>query len=231
MKKIKLTQNKFAIVDDDDYKELNQYNWCAYKGRYTHYVVRGSNKLGKNIPIHRQIMNPPDNMQVDHINGNGLDNRKENLRICKISQNIFNGKLRKNNTSGFKGVTYDKKNKKWYSQITVNRKHKFLGRFTDINDAKESYIKAAKDYFGEFYTDGITKEDKKLQKEIDGIKLIKKERLQINNTSGIEGVYYHKRDKNWFSQIYSDKKHIHLGSFACIADAKAAYDVATMGVL
>jgi hypothetical protein len=153
MKKIKLTQNKFALVDDEDYEKLNQYSWYAEKGRYTYYAAR-TDKLKKKIRIHRFIMNPTSNLQIDHINGNGLDNRKENLRICTHQQNQYNKKLSKNNSSGIKGVHWDKSRNKWRAKIKINNKEKYLGRFKDRIEAKEVYTKFAKQYFGEFYSDG-----------------------------------------------------------------------------
>jgi hypothetical protein len=103
-------------------------------------------------------MNPKINMYVDHINKNGLDNRKENLRICTNYQNLWNSKLYKSNTSGYKGVYWCKHYNKWHTRIKVCGKQKHIGYFKDIIEAKEAYIKAAKQYFGEFYS--IVKENK-----------------------------------------------------------------------
>ena len=82
MKKIKLTQNKYTLVDDEDFDYLNQFNWCAHKEKYNFYAVRTDNKLKKCIRIHRVIMNCPDSKFIDHKDGNGLNNQKENLRLC-----------------------------------------------------------------------------------------------------------------------------------------------------
>lgn len=187
MKKIQLTQGKFTIVDDEDYIELNKYNWCVSKGRNTLYAVRRcSNKV---IRIHRILLDCPENNMVDHINGNGLDNRKENLRICNKSQNNGNSKLRVDNTSGFKGVFYHKSTKKWTSQIKINGKRKYLGLFTDKLEAKEAYEKEAKKHLSEFYSEGIKYKDVKLNKKINNIKLIKKDRIKINNKKSLIIIY------------------------------------------
>lgn len=108
MKKIKLTQGKYAIVDDEDFEWLNQWKWC-----YCKYVIRDIilNKKNKRIYMHRLIMNTPEKMQTDHINGNKLDNRRNNLRICTQSQNNMNRKISKLNTSGYRGIYWDKDNK------------------------------------------------------------------------------------------------------------------------
>jgi hypothetical protein len=142
IKKIKLTQGKFAIVDEEDYNELNQYKWHAVNSHNTGtwYANRsyGTGKRGKNkhILMHQEIMGFP-NKGIDHINRNGLDNRKSNLRICSISENLFNSKLYKNNKSGFKGITWNKSNNKW----RVKYGHKHLGYF----EKKEDAIKIRKD--------------------------------------------------------------------------------------
>lgn len=149
MKQIELTKGQVAIVDDDDYEWLSQQKWCYSKG----YAIRmSSRKLGKQMGIHmhREILGTPDGMETDHINGDRLDNRKANLRICNHSQNEANqGKL-SNNTSGRKGVCWDKNRQKWLAQIQVNYKQINLGCFTDIEDAAHTYEKAAIEYFGEF---------------------------------------------------------------------------------
>ena len=234
MKKVQLTQNKFTIVDDGDYEYLNKYNWYVAKSKYSYYAAfdRRNKKINKTIYLHRIIMNCPDGKFIDHINGNGLDNRKENLRICNKSQNSGNSKLRTDNTSGIKGVSWDKRNKKWVVRIKMDGKHKFLGYFSNKYYAKNVYEKVAKGYFGEFYLDGIRKKDIKLDNEINNIKLEKKERLRVTNKSGIKGVNYNKRNKKWVAQIRINKKvRKHLGYYNCIADAKAAYDVAAGNIL
>lgn len=148
---ILLSQGRIAIVDDEDYTYLNQWNWVARKHRKQWYAVRTVKKDGNNINVHmhREILKPPDGIPVDHINHNGLDNRRANLRLCTTQQNSQN-KLRSDNTSGYKGVCWDKEQKKWVVHITVNKKLVHLGRFTDITMAALTYDKAAIKYFGEF---------------------------------------------------------------------------------
>ena len=118
MKKITLTQGKETIVDDDDYEILMEHKWYAHKSsrkKDKFYAERmapvDSNGKQKIIHIHRVIINAPKGMQVDHINGNPLDNRRENLRICTNQQNGMNRGKPKDNTSGYKGVTYGRANR------------------------------------------------------------------------------------------------------------------------
>jgi len=152
MKEIPLTQGKVAIVDDADYEWLMQWKWCAANFRGKFYAIRAVNEKLKRttIQMHRQIMDTPPGMETDHINGNSLDNRRENLRVCTVSQNQMNRRTQKNNTSGYKGVSYSKHRKKWFSQIQIDKKRIFLGLFLTPENAARAYDEAAKRYFGEF---------------------------------------------------------------------------------
>ena len=142
-KSIPLTKGFFAIVDDEDFDKLNIFKWYYISNRY---AARWNGK--ENICMHREIMNTPDKMETDHINGNGLDNRKENLRICTTSENAKNRKG--HGTSKYLGVSWSKKRKKWIAQININGKVKFLGRFDSEVLAAEIYdqyaIKNHKDF-------------------------------------------------------------------------------------
>ena len=154
MKKIPLTQGKFALVDDADYEFLNQWKWCVSKsscsGKF--YAQRRSDKSNgfQVISMHRLLSGAQKKDIVDHINGNPLDNQKSNLRICSIAENSRNAVKPKNNTSGFKGVTWDKDRRRWVAQIKFNRKTINLGRFTCPIEAARTYNSAAIKYFGEF---------------------------------------------------------------------------------
>lgn len=154
MKQIMLTQDKIAIIDDDDFERLNHYKWHAWWSGYGWYVKRSNKNHHINREstlIHREIMNAPKNVQVDHINGDGLDNRKENLRFVTNQQNAFNKKsAHKNNKLGIKGVCWNKERKKFEAQIMLNYKRIHLGRFNVLGDADSAYRKAEEKHFGEF---------------------------------------------------------------------------------
>jgi hypothetical protein len=141
---ITLTKGKETIVDDEDFEELSKHKWFITKKYASRHSPNGF------IYMHRVIMKTPDGMETDHINGDYLDNRHENLRICTTSENQRNKRIQANNTSGYKGVCWDKKNKKWCAQIKCNGISKKLGRFENIFDAARSYDIAAKKLFGEF---------------------------------------------------------------------------------
>jgi hypothetical protein len=157
MKVIPLTQNKVAIVDNEDYEELMKYKWHYNNG----YAVRlttiqsGNKKLGikekrKAIYMHKLINSTPDDFETDHINGITLDNRKCNLRTATNSQNQCNKKIQLNNTSGYKGVSWSKRANKWKAQIQYNNKYIYLGYFNAAEEAAISYNNKALELFGEF---------------------------------------------------------------------------------
>lgn len=153
MKEIKLTQSKVTLVDDEDFKRLNRYKWCAWFDRRNYYAARNVYTGKKHIAVrmHREIINAPKNMQVDHIDGNTLNNCRLNLRLCTNQQNAFNRiHAQKNNKLGIKGVSWHKRNKKFQSRIKVNGKEICLGYYNIIGDADSAYRKAEIKYFGDF---------------------------------------------------------------------------------
>ncbi len=155
MKEIKLTQGQVALVDDADFDTLSKYKWCARKQatQIGFVAMRGfqlKNKRIQCVLMHRDIMKPPSDMTVDHINHNTLDNRRVNLRVCTNRENCINKGITKSNTSGFKGVSYNKKNKKWVAYVKNNQKIIHLGYFIDKVEAAKIYNREASKIFGEF---------------------------------------------------------------------------------
>lgn len=131
--------------DLEDYDKIKKYTWGLNELKY---VV--SAPFGKSTRMHILIMNPPKGMVVDHINHMTYDNRKENLRICERSQNQMNQKLRSDNTSGRKGVYFDKSRNKWMASIAFGGRTKYLGRFDNKEDAIRAREEAEEKYFGEY---------------------------------------------------------------------------------
>ena len=156
-----MAKNKYALVDDDDYERLSKFYWkvgTIKKGAYK-YAVRHiyKNKTSQVIFMHRDVLGmaslklSDDKLQVDHINHNGFDNRKSNLRKCTNSQNMANTKIRSNNKSGYKGVKNNSHNpNKWEVALRFNKTNFYIGLFDDKIEAAIAYNKKAKELWGEF---------------------------------------------------------------------------------
>jgi len=144
-----------ALVDDDDFEELNQWKWSVVKSGDNYYAMR-SKYLGKvdgkmkflHFSMHRVITNAKKCEQIDHINGNGLDNRKNNLRACTQSENQRNRSHTKNNTTGYKGVHPNRE--RFRASIQVNKKDIHIGYYKTPIEAATAYNNAALKYHGEF---------------------------------------------------------------------------------
>ena len=146
---ITLTKGYEAIVDPEDYEYLNKFKWHVNKNRNTFYARRKEDNGF--IYMHREILGlkKHDGKQGDHINGNGLDNRRRNLRVCSNQQNSFNQKPTKGR-SKYKGVYRHKDNKSWVSQVKVNNKVIHIGSFKTENEAGIAYNAKAIECFGEY---------------------------------------------------------------------------------
>ncbi len=149
VRRIELTWGKVAIVDAEDFERLSSYKWCAVKGRRNWYA-KTLRQNGMPLAMHRLITNAPKHLVVDHINHNGLDNRKENLRLCTRRQNNHNQRPRVGKTSRYKGVYWKKSAKKFVAHIHTKAKKIWLGYFTDEIEAAKAYDKKARELFGEF---------------------------------------------------------------------------------
>jgi hypothetical protein len=153
-KELPLSQGRVAIVDDEDYEYLSQWKWCYNNG----YASRGltaaekresGRKSGK-VLMHREIMGHPKGMMIDHINGNGVNNQRSNLRICSTEENAKNQRIQRNNTSGFKGVSWIKRDKKWRAVIYYNGKLRILGTFQIKEEAADAYDRAACELYRDY---------------------------------------------------------------------------------
>lgn len=154
MKTIRLSNGSDVMVDDIDYHHLSKFNWHAKKIHYNEgfYSAAWTVQDGKRkcISMHREIMNAPKGLEVDHRDGNVMDNRRLNLRICTKHQNSLNRSGQKNSLSKYRGVSWDSRKRKWVARINVDKKIKYLGEFITELEAAIIINITIRKYHGEF---------------------------------------------------------------------------------
>jgi len=159
MKRVPLSQGYYALVDDRDYRRVSQFKWSVWHpkrntDKYTPYAFRTINKPNGSRSmqrLHRFILGVADpRVKVDHEDGNGLNNRRKNIRRATPSQNGYNKKNQSNNTSGFKGVDWIAPMNKWRVRITAARKTITVGFYSSKAAAGRARAKAARKYHGRF---------------------------------------------------------------------------------
>jgi len=154
MKTIALTQGKFALVDDVDFERLSQFKWFAWEQEGVFYALRNS-RVGERpkrtiIRMHREIFNCAPTEDIDHKDGNGLNNQRWNLRISTNGGNNQNARKRRDNTVGLKGVYFHKQHRKFGAQIQSRGERVHLGLFKTPEEAHAAYCAAAAELHGEF---------------------------------------------------------------------------------
>lgn len=128
MIKIELTQGQFALIDDEDFPIVAPYKWCAHKIGDTYYAATCA-KDGRIFHMHSLLLHREHGQEIDHINRDGRDNRRCNIRLVSRAENNLNKPLQKNSSTGLKGVYWNDVNKCWYAKITVGNKQKYLGSY------------------------------------------------------------------------------------------------------
>ena len=156
-----------VLYDAEDEDKISKYNWCvlqasAQPGKFYvftmvphpaggwYHAPSGRQRRKTSLFLHQLIMETPKGMVTDHINGDPLDNRKQNLRICTQAENVRNRRAGKNNTSGFKGVSWHKRTNSWHARIDHNKKPIHIGCFEDKEEAARAYDRKAIELHGEF---------------------------------------------------------------------------------
>lgn len=222
--KIELTQGFFAIIDDEDYDLVKDYKWHPRKGYSTIYVQAhfGSGKTRKTVTMHRFLLNPEKGIEVDHINHNGLDNRRCNLRLVTKSQNMMN-RITNIGVSSYKGVSFSKEKKKWSSQIKGNTNLLHLGFFYNEIEAAAAYNLIAKLIFKEYallnnidfdYTDEF----------VSKVTTTYNKALNRTFASYFIGVTFDKRSSKWQARLCYDYKQFYIGYYKTEKEAALAYN-------
>jgi hypothetical protein len=149
---VPLTKGYEAIIDAADVPLVEGFNWCSHVKPRAVYAVRTdfSGPAQRTVRLHRTIMGEPDGFEVDHRDGDGLNNRRTNLRIATSSQNKHNQRLNTRNSSGFKGVSWFTRLRKWQARIAVNGKAVYLGSYRCSTAAHFAYAKASRELHGEY---------------------------------------------------------------------------------
>lgn len=219
--RITLTQGKFAIVNAEDAPALLAYSWQAsksdrtmtsYQTYYARRAERGSDGKPHYVHMHRQIMDAPEGVEVDHRDGDGLNNRRYNLRVCTHAQNGANQRIPKNNTSGFKGVYRNKDCLGWIAKIQKT----YLGLYDSVEEAARAYDTAAVRTFGEFASLNFPDDFRVVEPTF--------KELRPNNTSGFVGVVrvIIKGKIRWRANFRRDSKVVHVGTYGSPEEAAAA---------
>lgn len=228
MKKIKLTQGKYAIVDDDDFDYLNQFKWQAQKSTkgdlyyasrcvLKYKIIDGEKWFNrKTIRMHNEVM--CGQLNIDHIDGDGLNNTKNNLRQSTVSQNMRNRRSKGTKTSKYKGVNQRGVSNQWRASIHCGEKLHHLGTYSSEIDAAIAYNLAAIKFHGEFASlNKLNYEEGYIPQKI-------KTHKTPNRSSKYRGVCLIKSTNKWQSSIRVNDKLVHIGTFESEEAAAEAYN-------
>lgn len=209
---VPLTQGYFAIVDIDDHDLVSRYKWRIRKCRGHLYATTsvGSAQGVTDIYMHRLLLGTKAGESVDHVDGDGLNNSRANIRICTQSQNLANRALSPRNTSGYRGVSRGRRVGKWRARIGDWQ----VGEFDNPEDAARAYDAAAAAQFGQFARLNFD----------DGLKPPR--RSITRGRTGYRGIYFDPRTSRYVAQISPRGNYKYLGSFPTPQDAARAYDEA-----
>jgi len=206
-----------ALVSQEDYEQLARYNWQAHISRGAFYATRGEfipeTGRQRTIRMHRVILNAPDDMEVDHINGDGLDNRRENLRLASRGQNMGNVPVSRNNRSGYLGVHLESRTGRWAAACRGRN----LGSYDTPEEAARAYDTEARRVHGPFARPNFPDDMTAVAPRTGG--------PARNNTSGYRGVSFRKDEGKWTARFFHEGQRFHLGYFPTAEAAAAAIEV------
>jgi hypothetical protein len=224
VKEIPLTRGLVALVDDEDFELVSQYKWYAQKntGSRTFYAKSCTlrKRTGQSLSMHRLILAAPDGLLVDHINGNGLDNRGSNLRLATNAQNAQNCAGRFGSVSKFKGVAFHRRHKCWIAKIAHQARAYHLGYFNSEVEAARAYDQKARELFGEFARLNFPNES-----------IAPQGRREIKPTSVYKGIAWVSTRGIWTARLNAHGRRIYIGSFVDETEAALAYDKKAREVL
>lgn len=229
MKRIKLTQGYEALVDDSDYELVNQYKWYPHHNGNRVYARAWIN--GKFILMHRFLLGIKDQpeIKIDHIDGNGANNQKCNLRVATHAENLRNSRKGclyggRPITSKYKGVTWDKQTGRWRAQVTFNCKTIHLGLYDIEENAAKAYNRFAEEHYGEFTRLNVVDDCIELPERS---MVNRRKRLTYGGrptSSKYKGVHWCKRERRWRAMGQLNFKRVHLGYFDTEEAAARAYN-------
>lgn len=209
-----------ALVDNEDFELVSGHKWRLYQnGNHKYAITNINNKI---ISMHRFIMNPKSSLVVDHIDGNGLNNIKSNLRCIEQFQNLFNTNKRLYTTSKYKGVHWSIRQKKWISRICINNKDYYLGRFDKEEDAARAYDIVALAEIGEIAKTNFPADHYKSNEILNICQWRQKKNRK--KKSKYKGVTWHKGMRKWMASSSIGKVNKFLGYYDNELNAARAYD-------
>jgi hypothetical protein len=227
---IPLTRGLVAVLDSDDLALAISYTWCAVRGRNTYYAQTRLSG-GKTIFMHRMLVDASKCQEVDHRDGDGLNNRRTNLRVCTPAQNRHNTQGREDSSSCYKGVSWNKNARRWHAQIKHGSSRLHLGYYVDEWAAALAYNTAALRFFGEYAW--LNQEGGKARVLPNPKHAAQSKnapsRTSRRNTSGYRGVTRTSNSTSkWIARIKINGKSYSLGCFISKHAAARAYNMAAL---